>query len=168
MITGTGVAGSVVSGFAAPSASATGSSAPLGLGLKLGATMKDAGGRLVDIVAKATGLSATDVQAKRADGQSFAAIASAKGVSSAKLVSSALSVRKAALDKAVADGKITQAQADAAYARMQSRLTDRVSSTQPCTGNGAGQGGGGCGMGRGAGGGGNCGGNCGGANAPTQ
>lgn len=123
-----------------------------GLGLKLGATMRDAGGRLADIVASATGLSAADVQAKRQAGESFAQIAAEKNVSADAVVADALAIRKAALDEAVKAGTITQEQADAAIAQMETRLTDRVNSTTPgCAGGGQGMGQGrGCGMGRGA------------------
>jgi hypothetical protein len=143
-----------------------------GLGLRLGTAVRDAGGRLADVVAKLTGLSAAQVQEKRAAGQSFTQIAKDKGVSSSAVITQALAVRKAALDAKVKSGAITQAQADAALAQMKTRLLDRVSSTAAgCTGAGIGSGAGGaCGMGGGRGrGAGRMGGGCGGActAAPT-
>jgi hypothetical protein len=151
------VAGSVVTGYAAPKSS-KGITANAGLGLRLGATMRDKGATLADAVAKLTGLPVADVRAKRTAGASFSAIAAEKGVSSADVVGEALKARQAALDEAVKSGRITQDQADLALDRMKTRLTTRVDSTDPrnCTGNGGGkgacgQGGGACGMGGGQG-----------------
>ena len=133
--------------------------------------MKAAGGRLVDVVAKLTGLSAEDVQAKRADGQSFEQIAATEDVSADNVVAQALAVRKQLLDEKVKAGVITQAQADAALAQMKTRLESRIANTAACTGQGSGGGcgggGGGCGMGggRGMGAGGCGGGGCGAATA---
>lgn len=144
------VVGQVASGFAAPSKAGTNTvAAACGQGLRLGGTMAAAGGRLVDVVAKLTGLSAEEVQAKRAEGASFGAIADDAGVEAAAVVDGALEVRKQALADKVAAGAITQQQADEVLARMETRLTERVDSTTPCTGGG----GGGCGTGDGFGGG---------------
>ena len=123
-----------------------------GLGLKMGASVRDAGGRLIDVVAELTGLSSADVAAKRAEGQSIAQIAESKGVSSTKVVDEALKIREQLLAEKVKAGVITQAQADQALATMKSRLTTRVDSTAACGGGmgggrGAGRGGAGCGMG---------------------
>ncbi len=129
-----------------------------GLGLSMGATIRESGARLIDIVAKLTGQSVEDVAAARAQGTSLEKIASEKGVSSDKVVDSALDARKELLDDKVKSGAITQAQADAALSTMESRLTERVSSTTPGRGGmGAGRGGG---MGRGRGGAAGCGGAC--------
>jgi hypothetical protein len=127
-----------------------------GLGLKMGAAVRDSGGRLADVVAKLTGTTVADVTSARASGDSFAEIAKAKGVSSDKVVATALGTREKLLEAKVKDGTITQAQADTALKNMETRLTERVSSTTPGCGTGGGQGTGGRGMGggRGAGGGG--------------
>lgn len=154
--------GTITSAWAAgPAAGTTGSANAVvngvcGLGLKLGATVRDAGGRLADVVAKLTGLSATDVQEKRAAGESFTSIAKAEGVSSSAVVDEALKVRSQVLDAQVKAGTITQTQADAALAQMKTRLQERIDSTTAgCTGTGGGgmgrMGGGGRGAGRGAG-----------------
>jgi len=133
--------------------------------------VRDAGGRLLDVVAKLTGLTEEDVAAKRAAGQSIAQIAKDEGVSSDKVVDEALKVREQLLAEKVKDGTITQAQADQALATMKTRLTERVDSTAACgSGGGCGMGGGGRGMGggRGAGrGAGGCGTGACGAVAPT-
>jgi len=132
-----------------------------GLGLKLGATMRDSGARLSDVVASLTGKSVEDVQAARAQGTSFEKIAADAGVSAEKVVDTALDARKEVLDAKVKDGSITQEQADTALKNMDTRLTERVSSTAPgCNGAGRGGMGGGAGMGRGRGGAGGCGGAC--------
>jgi hypothetical protein len=133
----------------APAAAATGA---CGYGLRMGAAVRDAGGRLADVVAELTGTSVEDVQAARQDGASFAEIAEASGVAADDVVAEALAVRKALLDAKVADGTITQEQADAILAQIEDRLTERVESTAPgCTGAGMGGGMGGRGAGRGAG-----------------
>lgn len=110
----------------------------------IGRAVRDAGGRLVDVVADLTGLTVEEVQAQRADGKSAADIAEASGVSKDAVVDAALASRKAVLDAKVADGSITADQADAAYARMTERVTERVTSSEPgssgACGEGAGQG----------------------------
>lgn len=110
-----------------------------GLGLKMGAAVRDAGGRLVDIVAEATGLSVDEVRAQRQAGESLGSIASENGVAVDDVIADALAARQALLDGAVAAGTITQDRADAALANMESRLTERVNATTT-GGFGAGQG----------------------------
>lgn len=158
------VLGNVVGGWAVAqpavneSSAAATATAP-GLGLRLGAAMRDAGGRLADIVAKLTGQDVDAVIEERTAGKSYAEIAESEGVSSDTVVDEALKVRKELLDARVKDGSITQEQADAALDRMSTRLADRIDATDAgCTGagggcgGGAGRGGMGGGMGRGAGG----------------
>lgn len=148
------VAGNVTSGFAAGaprSGSVTSkvTAACSGLGLRMGAQMQAAGGRLTDVVAKLTGQDADVVIEQRQAGTSFADIAEQNGVESGKVVAEALAVRKQVLDERVKAGDITQAQADEALARMQAQLTVRIDSTDPgCDGAGMG---GGCGRGAGRG-----------------
>lgn len=101
-----------------------------GLGVRMGQTLRDAGGRLIDIVAELTGLTVDEVQAARAEGESIAEIAEANGSSAEEVVAGALEVRKEALDARVADGTITQEQADAAYDRMTERLNERVTTDE--------------------------------------
>ncbi len=156
------VVGGVVTGGAAPAAdSTTTATAPAGLGLRLGAAMRDAGGRLADVVAKLTGQDADAVIEQRQAGTSFSAIAEKYDVEATTVVSEALKVRKEVLDEKVKAGTITQDQADDAIDRMTDRITDRVESTDAgCTGTGGGKGrgardgsgagGGGRGMGGGA------------------
>ncbi len=151
------VLGSVASGFAAnATASTTPAQVIASCGLGLGNSMRSAGGRLVDVVAKLTGQTTAQVQAARASGKTFTQIAAGTNVSAAKVVDEALSVRQSVLAGQVKAGTITQAQADAALATMKTRLTQRVTDPAACVGGGIGRGAGG-GAGRGAG----CGGSCG-------
>ncbi len=147
------VAGVVLGSFgiatAAPSSNPSGTA---GAGLRLGASVAAAKATLADVVAKLTGQTVAEVRTERASGKSLAQIASDSGVSSTKVVSDAITARKAMLANLVKQGKITQAQADAALARMTARINARVNSTAPCNGTGPGSGactgaGGGCGMG---------------------
>jgi hypothetical protein len=148
------VAGVVLGSFGIASAATSTTQTATGARLRLGSAVQTAQATLADIVAKLTGKTVDEVRDDRAAGTSFADIASESGVSSSKIVSDALTARKAMLDDLVKQGKITQAQADAALARMTTRLNDRVSSTTGCTGAGPGAGtGAGGGYGRGSGGG---------------
>lgn len=118
-------------------------------GLGMGRSIRDAGGRLVDIVAELTGLTVEEVRAARAEGESFADIAEANGSSADEVVEAALEARKEFLDSKVEDGVITQEQADAAFERMSERLNERITADEvgPPAWSGGGQG---RGMGRGA------------------
>jgi len=150
------VLGSVVSGYAATAKTTAPASGLVGAcgaaGLQLGSAMRTGGGRLLDIVAKLTGMSTADVSAKRAEGKTFAQIAAEKNVDSAAVVAEALKVRESLLASKVKSGAITQAQADAALANMKTRLTQRVDTANAdCDGTGTGAGKGGAGKGRGAG-----------------
>jgi hypothetical protein len=74
-------------------------------------------------------MTADQIRAERLAGKSLAQIAAAKGVSEDRLVESMLAARKKLLDDRVAAGTVTQAQADAAYAQMQSRIAASVQRT---------------------------------------
>jgi hypothetical protein len=147
------VAGNVTSGFAATATtSGAATTTQSSMGLRLGGAMRDAGGRLADVVAKLTDQDVEAVQDKREAGASFADIAKSAGVSADKVVGGALDVRKNVLEGKVKDGTISQDQADAAVARMTDRLNDRVNATDDsCTGTGGGGRGQGGGMGGGRG-----------------
>lgn len=137
------VAGNAVSGFAAGTTTST----TTGAALRMGPAIRDAGGRLADVVASLTGQSVDDIRTQRVEGTSFADIAAAKDVSVDAVVDKALDVRKDVLDAKVKDGSLTQDQADAALDRMEDRVTDRAQSTDgscgsgTCDGTGAGSGG---------------------------
>jgi len=80
-------------------------------------------------VAELLGMTAEDIHAERAAGKSLAQIAEAKGVGQDQLVSTILAARKSALNARVSTGTLTQQQADAAYQRMQTRITESVNRT---------------------------------------
>ncbi|MCU0508987.1 MAG: hypothetical protein MUC34_11425 [Anaerolineae bacterium] len=71
-----------------------------------------------DEVAALLGMTAEQIQAERLAGKSLAQIAQGKGVTTEKLVETILSAKKTALQQAVTDGKLTQAQADLMVERM--------------------------------------------------
>lgn len=119
--------GSVGAAYAATDTAVAG---PIGAGARMGQAIRDAGARMIDIVADLTGLAVEDVQAQRAAGNSIADIAEANGVSTDTVVSEALAARKAILDAKVADGSISQEQADFAYERMTERITERVTTDE--------------------------------------
>jgi hypothetical protein len=148
------VLGSVSFATAAP-ADYTPTNTVAACGLQIGQSLRDAGGRLIDVVADLTGLSTDEVAAQRADGKSIATIAEENGVESDAVVDEAMSLRKAALDERVADGTLTQEQADAMLEQMTERLGERVDTTEvgpPSWSGGQGRGGMGGGQGmRGAG-----------------
>ena len=157
------VMGSAVSGFAASKSSPPTSATTTGL--RLGASMRQSGARLLDVVAKLTGLTTGEVAAERKAGKTFTQIAATKNVDASAVVAEAINARQELLSTKVKDGTITQAQSDAALAKMKARLTSRVDSTNPnCTGAGAGSGqsaGAGCATGRAGAGGCGAGGGCG-------
>ena len=154
----TGLVAAMVLGTAGMAYGAETTGPLFGSGARMGQAIRDAGARLVDIVADLTGLSVEEVQAQRAEGNSAAEIAEANGVSTETVVDEALAARKTILDAKVADGTITQEQADAAYAQMSQRVTERVSTEESGRPSWAG---GGSASGRGMGGGqGTCGGTC--------
>jgi len=154
MLVSAGLVAGLVLGTVGVSYAATGtvsSTGACGIGAQMGQSIRGAGARFVDIVADLTGLSVEEVQAQRAQGESIADIAEANGVSSDTVVEGALDARKAILDAKVADGTLTQEQADAAYAQMSGRLAERVTTDEVGAPNWAGQGRGrGAGMGSGA------------------
>lgn len=102
-----------------------------------------------DAVAELLGLTAEEIQAERQDGKSLAQIAANQGVSVDKLVETILAEKKDVLTALVADGKLTQAQADAMIARMQTQVQTAVERTTTGPMNGRGQGMGATRMGRG-------------------
>ena len=82
-----------------------------------------------DAAEKLLGMTQADIQAERLAGKSLAELAQAKGVSKDALVKAILDEHKADLAKLVADGKMTQAQADAMVNRMQEQVKLMVERT---------------------------------------
>lgn len=138
LVLGTLGSAAAASSKAAPVSGAAATPATCGLGI--GRSMRDAGGRLIDVVASLTGKSESAVQAERVAGKTFSQIAAESDVTRDQVVSKALTTRTTALDAAVKAGTVTQAQADLALARMKTQLTTRVDATGTTCGNGAGTG----------------------------
>ena len=76
--------------------------------------------------AKYLGLSEADLRAKLRDGQSLSDVAKAQSKDVAGLKTAILDAAKADLDKAVADKKLTQSQADDIYDGLKSHIDDVV------------------------------------------
>ena len=103
-----------------------------------------------EAVTELTGLTEEEIIAERQAGKSLAQIAASEGVSEQSLVDAILAAKKAVVDGLVADGKITQEQADLMLARMAEQVKVSVNRTEvgPRSGTrGAGRGNGGMGMG---------------------
>jgi hypothetical protein len=95
-----------------------------------------------DEVTTLLGMTDEEIQVERQAGKSLAQIAAAKNVSEDALVSAMVSARKAALDKLVDAGKLTQAQADFMLQNMTSQTKTMVERTGigPAFGQGGGPG----------------------------
>ena len=126
------VVGNISGAFAARpvAGSADAPTAACESGLRIGPMIRDAGGRMHDILANLTGLSADEVREQRTSGASAAEIAESAGVRVDAVVGAALDARENALDDAVAAGTLTREQADAALERMRERVAERVNSTE--------------------------------------
>jgi predicted XRE-type DNA-binding protein len=79
--------------------------------------------------ARYLGLSESDLRGKLTGGQSLADVAKAQSKDVNGLEQAILDAEKADLDKAVADKKLTQSQADDALSALKSRIDDLVSGT---------------------------------------
>ncbi len=94
----------------------------MGYGFRFGMN----GQSLVDVTAEVTGLSVEQVVTQLQTGKTFAEIAQAHGKTAADLVNAFVADRKAVLDKAVADGRITQQVADAMPATRKANVEQHV------------------------------------------
>lgn len=90
-----------------------------GMGMGPGAAM---GFNSWQAVEKLLGMTFTQIQAERLAGKSLVQIAQGKSVTEQKLVSTILEARKADLDRLVAAGRLTKAQADFMYQQMQQHV----------------------------------------------
>ncbi len=79
-----------------------------------------------DDVATLLKMTAEEIQAERQAGKSLAEIAASKGISTDELVSKIVDAKKVQLDALVADGKLSQAQADLMIERMTEQATSMV------------------------------------------
>ncbi|MFA4885342.1 MAG: hypothetical protein WC601_06160 [Desulfotomaculaceae bacterium] len=133
-----------------------------GYGLHMGRNMGGMGTNMAEFL----GISQEDLSAARQAGQSLVQIAAEKGISEQQLLDYMLAQRVAQFDQLVADGKITQEQADQHKQFMTERVQENLNRTTVGPNNtgdrGFKAGGMGAGMGKGLGQG-RCGGQCNGA-----
>ena len=97
---------------------ATGNGFGNGIGMMGGARGLGYDEVMLPSLAKALGLTTDQLQAEFKAGKTVADLATAKGISIDKLTADLLAAHKEYLQKLVADGKLTQAQADAMIDRM--------------------------------------------------
>jgi hypothetical protein len=87
------------------------------------------GGQAVEAVTALLGMTRDEIISELKAGKSLTQIAESKGVSKDKLVSTIVDARKAVLQQAVTDGRLTQEQMDL----MVQRMTERVSALADST-----------------------------------
>jgi len=95
---------------------------------------------LVAVAATTLNVSQTDLVATLKTGKTIATVAAEKGVALDKIVDAFIAPRVTTINSAVASGRITQAQADAAIARMKAQVTAQLNSPFTPRGNGNGDG----------------------------
>jgi len=83
------------------------------------------------VAAETIGITGEELATALRDGSSIAEVATSKGVDPQTVIDAMLAELKANLDEAVANGRITQEQADAAMADAPTRITERVNDTRP-------------------------------------
>jgi predicted XRE-type DNA-binding protein len=103
----------------------------------------------LEAAAKYLGLSESDLRSKLGNGQSLADIAKAQNKDVSGLEDAVVAAEKAQLDKAVADKKLTQSQADQALSTLKSHVDDIVNGALRFGGRGGPGGPGGPGFGHG-------------------
>jgi polyhydroxyalkanoate synthesis regulator phasin len=106
--------------------------APL-FGLGGGPGGHDRGGHFGDLDAAASylGLTEDQLRTQLQSGKTLADVAKAQGKSVDGLIDALVAATKKDLDDAVADGRLTKAQADQILADMKQRITDRVNGKLP-------------------------------------
>lgn len=102
-----------------------------------GPGMRGEGVNLASVAAEELGMSLTDLLTELQGGKAIADVAAEKGVDTQAIVNAHLSRLRENLDEAVADGKITQKQADYRLEQAQERVTDQLDNTWEDRGPGA-------------------------------
>jgi hypothetical protein len=87
------------------------------------------GSNLLSIAADKLDMSLTDLLTELQDGKTIAEVAQDKGVTTQDIVDAYVSELRADLDEAVADGHMTQKQADYALEQTKERVTDQLDNT---------------------------------------
>ena len=94
---------------------------------------------LIVVAADQLGMTVEELQAELAAGKTIAAVAGEKGVATQLIVDAFLAPRQEWLSQAVADGRITQEQADQMLERMTDMVTGHIDGTLPLGSSGCGQ-----------------------------
>jgi hypothetical protein len=92
--------------------------------LPMGRGIGSLGDKLVSLAADELGLSLTELLTELQDGKSIADVAAEQGVDTQTIVDAYVAKLKADLDEAVAEGDMTQTQADYALEKAQERVLD--------------------------------------------
>lgn len=100
------------------------------------------GGPGLDVAAQALGMSAEELHTALDGGQTLAQVAADKGVNVQVVVDALVASATTHINQEVADGEITQAEADQKLADLTQRVTDRVNNPKPQGGPQGGQQGG--------------------------
>lgn len=93
-------------------------------------------GAAIEIVLDTLGITADELRDARQDGTSLAELAEAQGVDVATLIDALVSAAEERIAKHVADGDLTQEEADERLAEVEERITDRVNGEVPERGDG--------------------------------
>lgn len=96
---------------------------------KFGRGLMVGGDNLLSIAADELGMGLTDLLTELQDGKSIADVAEEKGVDTQAIVDAYLAQLQEKLDEAVAEGRITQNQADYQLERAEQRVTDHLNDT---------------------------------------
>ncbi len=91
-----------------------------------------------DAVTKLLGMTREQIRTERAAGKTLSQIAKEKGITDQQVIDAMLAGQKEALDQAVKDGRLTQAQADWLLARMKAMAPFELTNPFPMGGMGGG------------------------------
>jgi len=111
----------------------------IGMGYASNSTWAGPQNSLVAVAANVLGMNQTDLVAELSD-KTIAQVAQEKGVATDKIVDAFLAPRVAALQSAVEEGSLTQAQADQMLATMKAHVTEQLSEAWTPNGPGTGSG----------------------------
>jgi ribosomal protein S20 len=89
------------------------------------------GGATTEAAAKTLNMTLAELKTELQAGKTIAAVAAAKNVQVQTVKDAMLAAVKTSLDQQVTDGKLTQAQADAAYQAAPARIDQQINNTRP-------------------------------------
>lgn len=84
------------------------------------------GGMHLQVAAEALGMSVDELRAAAADGKTLADLAADNGVTEQTLIDALVAAHEEKLDAALADGRLTQPEADEKLADARTRITERL------------------------------------------